>query len=81
MTGPARYEDRIIAPLRDRTSTSDMEEGTATFARITTAAGVRPGERPLVVLVAAAFAVLEAGRGIGEVGANTLVVGRLGANL
>ena len=80
MTGPARYEDRIIAPLRDRTSTSDMEEGTATFARITTAAGVRPGERPLLVLVAAAFAVLEAGRGIGEVGANTLVVGRLGAN-
>jgi len=57
-----------------------MEEGTATFARITTAAGVRPGERPLLVLVAAAFAVLEAGRGIGEVGANTLVVGRLGAN-
>jgi HEAT repeat protein len=32
-----------------------------------------------MVLVAAAFAALEAGRGIGEVGANTLVVGRLGA--
>jgi HEAT repeat protein/ATP/ADP translocase len=32
-----------------------------------------------VVLVAAAFAVLEVGRGIGEVGASTLVVGRLGA--
>jgi HEAT repeat protein len=31
------------------------------------------------VLVAGAFAALEAGRGIGEVGANTLVVGRLGA--
>ena len=43
-----------------------------------TAAGVRPSERPIVVLVAAAFAILEVGRGIGEVGANTLVVGRLG---
>ena len=34
-----------------------------------------------MVLVAAAFAALEAGRGIGEVGANTLVVGRLGAEV
>ena len=32
-----------------------------------------------MALVAAAFAALEAGRGLGEVGANTLVVGRLGA--
>ena len=32
-----------------------------------------------MVLVAAAFAALEAGRGIGEVGANTLVLGRIGA--
>lgn len=32
-----------------------------------------------MVLVAAAFATLEAGRGIGEVGANTLVLGRIGA--
>jgi hypothetical protein len=44
-----------------------------------TAAGVRPTERPVLILVAAAFAALEAGRGIGEVGANTLVLGRLGA--
>jgi HEAT repeat protein len=43
-------------------------------------AGIRPAERSFAVLVAAAFAVLEAGRGIGEVGANTLVVGRLGAD-
>jgi HEAT repeat protein len=34
-----------------------------------------------MVLVAAAFAALEAGRGIGEVGANTLVLGRLGADV
>ena len=34
-----------------------------------------------MVLVAAAFTALEAGRGIGEVGANTLVVGRLGAEV
>ena len=32
-----------------------------------------------MILVAAAFAALEAGRGIGEVGANTLVLGRIGA--
>jgi ATP/ADP translocase/HEAT repeat protein len=64
---------------RDGNVTSATEEGTATFARITTAAGVRPAERPVMALVAAAFAALEAGRGIGEVGANTLVVGRLGA--
>ncbi len=42
-------------------------------------AGIRPQERHLVLLVAGVFAALEAGRGIGEVGANTLVVGRLGA--
>ncbi len=33
------------------------------------------------MLVAGVFAALEAGRGIGEVGANTLVVGRLGADV
>ena len=33
-----------------------------------------------MLLVAGVFAALEAGRGIGEVGANTLVVGRLGAD-
>ena len=44
------------------------------------AAGVRPQERRLVLLVAGVFAALEAGRGIGEVGADTLVVGRLGAD-
>jgi HEAT repeat protein len=44
-----------------------------------TAAGVRPQERRVAILVTGVFAALEAGRGIGEVGANTLVVGRLGA--
>jgi HEAT repeat protein/ATP/ADP translocase len=69
-----------IIGRRTGTPPSDpTEEGTATFARISTAAGVRPTERPIVVLVAGSFAALEAGRGIGEVGANTLVVGRLGA--
>lgn len=45
------------------------------------AAGIRPQERRTVLLVAWVFAALEAGRGIGEVGANTLVVGRLGAEV
>ena len=45
------------------------------------AAGVRSQERRTVLLVAWVFAALEAGRGIGEVGANTLVVGRLGADV
>jgi ATP/ADP translocase/HEAT repeat protein len=79
MTGPAGLADRIIAPRRGPDRQIPQQEGTATFARIATAAGVRPAERPVTVLVAAAFAALEAGRGIGEVGANTLVVGRLGA--
>jgi HEAT repeat protein len=74
---PPHHRDTNGVASSDRTH----GEGRATFARITTAAGVRPAERSLLVLVLGAFAALEAGRGIGEVGANTLVVGRLGAGV
>ena len=40
---------------------------------------VRPGEGRLVASLAAMFAVVEAGRGLAEVGADTLVVDRFGA--
>ena len=43
------------------------------------AAGIRPGEGRVLGLVALLFAALEAGRGFGEVGVDTLVVGRFGA--
>jgi ATP/ADP translocase/HEAT repeat protein len=42
---------------------------------------VRPGEGRLVVALAAMFAVVEAGRGLAEVGADTLVVDRFGAGV
>lgn len=41
--------------------------------------GVRPGEGKLLSLVALLFLALEGGRGLGEVGADTLVLGRFGA--
>jgi len=44
----------------------------------TRAIGVRPGEGSTVALIALAFAALEAGRGFGEIGADTLVVSVLG---
>ena len=43
------------------------------------AIGIRPGEGRTMALVAALFACLEAGRGFGEIGADTLVVSRFGA--
>ena len=43
------------------------------------AAGIRSGEGRLLALVALLFAALEAGRGLGEVGVDTLVVSRFGA--
>ena len=46
----------------------------------TRAIGVRPGEGSTVALIALAFAALEAGRGFGEIGADTLVVSVLGAS-
>ena len=43
------------------------------------AIGVRPGEGRTVALVALAFASLEAGQGFGEIGVDTLVLSRFGA--
>ena len=48
---------------------------------ITRLLGIRPGEGRLVALVAACFASIEAGRGIGEVGADTLAISRFGASI
>lgn len=39
---------------------------------------IRPGEGPLAAGVAAVFAVLETARGFGEVGVDTLILGRFG---
>jgi ATP/ADP translocase/HEAT repeat protein len=47
--------------------------------RLVRAAGVRAGEGRIVSLVALLFVALEAGRGFGEVGVDTLVVSRFGA--
>lgn len=44
--------------------------------RVQRLAGIRDGEGPLVVRVAALFAVLEAGRALGEVGVNGLLIHR-----
>lgn len=52
-----------------------------TMARIAAVAAVRPDETRTVALVAAVFASLEAGRGIGEAGANALVLARLSADV
>ena len=46
---------------------------------LTRAIGVRPGEARTIALVALLFASLEAGRGFGEIGVDTLVVSRYGA--
>jgi hypothetical protein len=45
------------------------------------AIAVRPGEGRSVLLVAGAFAAVEAGRGLGEVGVDTLVLSRSGADI
>ena len=49
------------------------------MSRLMRAAGVRAGEGRILGLVALLFATLEAGRGLGEVGVDTLVVSRFGA--
>lgn len=41
--------------------------------------GIRPGEARLAATLAALFAVLEAGRGLGEIAAGTLFLSRVGA--
>ena len=48
------------------------------MSSLTRAAGVRPGEGRILALVALLFGALEAGRGFGEVGVDTLVVSRFG---
>ncbi len=48
------------------------------MASLTRAAGVRAGEGRILALVALLFGALEAGRGFGEVGIDTLVVSRFG---
>src|SRR5205823_4313594 len=40
---------------------------------------IRPGEGPLIALVATVFATVEAARGFGEIGADTLFLSRFGA--
>ena len=49
--------------------------------RLARGLGVRPGEGRLVAHVALVFAVIEAGRGFGEVGVDTLVLGRFGSDV
>ena len=53
---------------------------TSITARFRRAANVRDDEVAVVRLIALAFAALEAGRGLGEVGVNTLVLSRLPAD-
>ena len=45
------------------------------------AVGIRPGEGRTVALVASFFAALEAGQGFGEIGVDTLVLSRFGAEI
>jgi HEAT repeat protein len=49
--------------------------------RLARALGVRTGEGRLAAHVALVFAVIEAGRGFGEVGVDTLVLGRFGSDV
>lgn len=51
------------------------------MSRLSRAIAIRPGEGRLVMLVAGAFAAVEAGRGLGEVGVDTLVLSRSGADI
>ena len=47
-------------------------------ARLSRLLSVRPGEGPLAIRVALLFWIIEAARGFGEIGADTLVIGRVG---
>ncbi|MBA2315972.1 MAG: hypothetical protein H0V87_11335, partial [Chloroflexi bacterium] len=51
------------------------------MSRLSRSLGVRGGEGRMVALVATMFAAIEAGRGFGEIGADTLVISRFGAAL
>src|SRR4030095_5146513 len=61
------------APAPGPASCAGMDWG-----RLARALGIRPGEGRLVGGIAAFFALLEAGRGFGEVGAEAQVVARYG---
>ncbi len=51
----------------------------AMVRRLARLLSVRPGEGRLAIQVALLFTILEAARGFGEIGADTLVIGRLGS--
>ncbi len=58
-----------------------MHDGVAMSSpssRLARSLAIRPGEGKLAGSVAAVFAVLEAARGFGEVGVDTLILGRFG---
>lgn len=50
----------------------------ALTSRLSRVLSVRPGEGPLAIRVALLFSIVEAARGFGEIGVDTLVIGRLG---
>jgi ATP/ADP translocase len=58
----------------------DTSPGPSRRLALARTAGIRPGEARILALVALLFMVLETGRGIGEVGVDTLVVSRFGAD-
>ena len=49
------------------------------MTRVARSLGIRPGEGPLVGLIAAIFATIETARGFGEIAADSLVIGRFGS--
>jgi HEAT repeat protein len=51
------------------------------MSRLSRLMAIRPGEAGIVARLAASFAILEAARGVGEIGADTLVLGRFGAGV
>ncbi len=59
---------------------ADRTRGVASgdVSRLLRVLGVRPDELRLVARLAAVFATVEAARGVGEIGADTLVLGQLG---
>jgi HEAT repeat protein len=56
-----------------------VRKAAAAVTRWGRAIGIRPGEGRTIALVALLFACLEAGQGVGEIGVDTLVLSRFGA--
>ncbi len=82
---PGRFVPGLVSPIRAE-PVEPVEPGDAfglsvRHHRVVNHVGGNPGiadrERRSLLLVAAVFASLEAGRGLGEVGVNTLVLSRL----